>query len=213
MTTTADETIADYLDDLRDALVAADVPKARRRELVAEIEAHIAQARPAFDDPFSVAEVRTLLDRLGPPEAIAAEEAGDATGGADAPTPPAAAAAAGGAWREPAAIVLLLFGGFGAGVGWLVGVILLWASPRWTTGDKLAGTLLWPGGLSFVTIAILYVLGTSSSATSCDADRGGGFADCTASNGYLAPLLLLVLVLAVPFLTAIFLAVRLKPRA
>ncbi len=32
-------------------------------------------------------------------------------------------------------------------LGWLVGVILLWISPRWTSKDKLLGTLIWPGGL------------------------------------------------------------------
>ena len=32
-------------------------------------------------------------------------------------------------------------------VGWFIGVILLWSSRVWTTGEKLAGTLLFPGGL------------------------------------------------------------------
>jgi hypothetical protein len=32
-------------------------------------------------------------------------------------------------------------------VGWLVGLVLLWASPRWRRREKLLGTLVWPGGL------------------------------------------------------------------
>lgn len=54
---------------------------------------------------------------------------------------------AGGPGRlEVAAMVLLLAGGFLV-VGWLVGCVLLWVSPRWRWADKLAGTLVWPGGL------------------------------------------------------------------
>jgi hypothetical protein len=48
---------------------------------------------------------------------------------------------------EISALVLLLFGGFLAGIGWLAGVVLLWMSPRWQTGDKALGTAVWPGGL------------------------------------------------------------------
>jgi hypothetical protein len=44
--------------------------------------------------------------------------------------------------------VLLLFGGFLALIGWLVGLVLLWSSPRWTVVDKLVGTLVLPGGLA-----------------------------------------------------------------
>ncbi|TML11728.1 MAG: hypothetical protein E6G39_13085 [Actinobacteria bacterium] len=49
--------------------------------------------------------------------------------------------------REPIAIVLLLIGAPLFGVGWLVGVVLLWSSPVWRLGDKLLGTLVWPFGL------------------------------------------------------------------
>ena len=56
----------------------------------------------------------------------------------------ARAAADGTEW---ATITLLLIGALFAGVGWLIGVFLLWRSRVWTVGDKLIGTLLWPGGL------------------------------------------------------------------
>lgn len=32
-------------------------------------------------------------------------------------------------------------------VGWLVGIVLLWYSPRWQTSDKILGTLVWPVGI------------------------------------------------------------------
>jgi len=48
---------------------------------------------------------------------------------------------------EITTLVLLLFGAAAAGIGWLVGVLLLWSSPRWTNSEKLLGTLVLPGGL------------------------------------------------------------------
>jgi hypothetical protein len=44
-------------------------------------------------------------------------------------------------------IVLLAIGAFFVGIGWVVGVVLLWRSRVWSVTDKLIGTLLWPGGL------------------------------------------------------------------
>ena len=79
--------------------------------------------------------MRDVLERLGEPEEIVSGQYGTRarpTGiGAQALT----------------AIVLLLVGGFLFGVGWLVGVVLLWTSRAWTTGEKLIGTLVIPGGL------------------------------------------------------------------
>jgi hypothetical protein len=44
-------------------------------------------------------------------------------------------------------ITLLAIGAFFVGLGWVVGVVLLWRSRVWSVTDKLIGTLLWPGGL------------------------------------------------------------------
>ena len=42
-------------------------------------------------------------------------------------------------------VLALLLGGFLVPVvGWLAGVVLLWAGPRWSTGQKWLGTLVWP---------------------------------------------------------------------
>lgn len=48
--------------------------------------------------------------------------------------------------REVAALLLLPFGGFLYLVGWLVGVAFLWTSDRWTSTEKLLGTLVLPFG-------------------------------------------------------------------
>jgi len=49
--------------------------------------------------------------------------------------------------RENVTIAWLLFGCLAFGVGWLVGVNLLWRSLTWSRSEKLLGTLVLPGGL------------------------------------------------------------------
>lgn len=65
--------------------------------------------------------------------------------------------------HEWAAIILLLIGGFFFGVGWLVGLILLWSSRAWNAVDKLIGTFVLPGGLS----AVLFALVLGGSGETC----------------------------------------------
>jgi hypothetical protein len=130
----ADRLIEDYLRRLRSA--ARRLPRKSREDLLAQVGAHIAEARAA-GEAASEAAARNLLDRLGDPEQIAAAVAAETIG-------PQHSRLGG---LEIAAVVLLLVGGVIFVVGWLVGVVLLWASPRWRWTDKLLGTLVWPGGL------------------------------------------------------------------
>jgi uncharacterized membrane protein len=71
MTATADRLVDDYLKRLDREL--GDLPRARRRELADEIAAHIEEARADLHIE-SEAEIRNLLERLGDPADIAAEE-------------------------------------------------------------------------------------------------------------------------------------------
>jgi uncharacterized membrane protein len=202
----ADMAIADYLDDLRDVL--APLPRDRRRELVRDLESHIGAARAELDDPWSEAQVRTLLERLGSPEEIAEAE------GLAAPEPPAAAPApapATSSWREPAAIVLLLFGGFVALVGWLVGLVLLWSSPRWNVRDKLIGTLVFPGGLATSAFVAALVAGTSGPCAIANGAAGLGLS-CDTGPALTTVILFLALLL-LPFATSAWLALRLRRTA
>jgi hypothetical protein len=82
---------------------------------------------------------------------------------------------------EICAVILLLIGGFLAGVGWVVGAILLWISPRWRLSDKLLGTLIWPGGVAavFLVASGAAFVGGSVSTTACL----GGAAPLPASQG------------------------------
>jgi hypothetical protein len=152
-TVTADDLVQEYLNRLEAELDG--LPRARRHEIVGDIAEHIAAAR-ADGEGATEADLRTLLDRLGEPSEIAAEARERAE---DRPR----AGRAG--LYEITTIVLLLVGGFLFVVGWVVGVVLLWASDAWTTRDKLVGTLLVPGGLALPFVMLTFGLTTSSSET------------------------------------------------
>jgi uncharacterized membrane protein len=119
MASKADQLVEDYLKRLDKAL--RDLPKDRRNDLLDEISGHIAEARADLETE-SEGTIRTLLDRLGEPEDIAAE-AEERYG-----TRPKGTA------LDIAALILLLIGGVVLPVvGWIVGVVLLWISETWTT--------------------------------------------------------------------------------
>jgi len=192
--TTKTDPVDEYLRDLDRAL--APLPRDRRREIVDEVSEHIAEGRAELE-PDDEAGLRTLLDRLGEPEQIAAE-ARDRYG---VPTRERS-------WVEVAAIVLLLVGGFLAGIGWIVGVVLLWLSSIWTLTDKLIGTLIVPGGLAMAGY-LFFAVGTEQS---CEGEVGGAMTctpDPPASESVLR-IVLFILVLIAPIFTAIYLARRSK---
>jgi hypothetical protein len=60
---------------------------------------------------------------------------------------------------EVATIPLLLVGFLVLGLGWFVGVVLLWVSPFWRLSDKVIGTLLLPGGFAG-SVAMLWIVGS-----------------------------------------------------
>ncbi len=74
---TPDALVAQYLEQLRGALATAGVPDARRMEIVDEVVAHLREARATLDASDEAA-LRTVLERLGSPEEIAAEAADSA---------------------------------------------------------------------------------------------------------------------------------------
>ena len=200
MSTRADELINEYLDRLEEEL--ADFPSTRRRELVQEISAHIAEARASLETE-DEASIRNLLDRMGDPADIAAEAAG--TPAAEASPPPQQAKTRGSGW-DVAALVMLLVGGLILPVvGWFVGVVLLWTSETWSTGEKLLGTLLVPGGLALP----LFLLTVGTSANSCGGEVGGPLT-CTGGNGAgsAAATVLVIALFVVPIAVVAYLARR-----
>jgi hypothetical protein len=141
----------DYLARLKKA--ARQLPCARRKEFVEEIEAHLREAIPVGAGE---TEALSVLERLGEPERIATEakpESGERAG-----------------TREWLAIPLLLLGGFALMIGWCVGFALLWSSKIWTKRDKLIGTFVIPGGLALTYVAARMPLSSRGRSTSSGVD-------------------------------------------
>lgn len=119
--------VEDYLRRLLSAAIV--LPSDRRAELVSEIRSRVDDAlgaAAAVDE----ADVRNVLERVGPPEeiVIAAIEAQPGTRGLRGRV---------GVLEGAALLVLGLGGLFLAIVGWLVGVVLVWISRAWSTNEKL----------------------------------------------------------------------------
>jgi hypothetical protein len=181
MTTPADTLVDNYLRDLKAEL--RDLPAPRQREILAEVGDHITEARAA-QTAQSEAAIRTLLERLGDPADIAAE-ARDRFGVQPEPTKPATP------WLEVITLVALVV----PFLGWLVGAVLVWLSRRWTTRDKLIGTI---GGLSWVVAGL-----------------GTAIEPARSTGPSLGPIVVLGLIIAgfvLPYATAIYLAIRLRAR-
>jgi hypothetical protein len=136
MSDRGEQLIDGYLRDLSRELDG--LPRGRREELVDDIRRHVDESLAGTDG--GEAAVRTALDELGDPAAIAAEVPGQ----------PSASAEFGS--REVWTLLLLAFGGWLLLIGWLVGVVRLWDTGGWTSREKLLGTLLPPGGLFFVVV-------------------------------------------------------------
>lgn len=183
MNATADRLIEEYLEALRRA--AASLPPEQRDDLVGGIEEHITEARRM--GVTSEADVRTLLDRLGRPEAIVAESA------TAVPPPPAATVKPPGR-VEFAAIACLILAEFAvltilliplALLFWIAGLICLLISGAWTTRQKVrALAILGSGfilasvvlGLTFVATGTTSSVCTSSTTTAVRAGPAAGAA-------------------------------------
>ena len=180
--TTADTLVDTYLHDLEAEL--RDLPAAGRREILAEVGEHITAARAAQDTQ-SEAATRTVLERLGDPADIAAE-ARERFGIQAEPAKPATP------WLEVMTLVALVV----PFLGWVVGAVLVWLSQRWTTRDKLIGTI---GGLGWLVAG----LGTVMEP----AGPGGPSLGSTVVFG------VIVAAFVLPYATAIYLAMRLRARS
>jgi uncharacterized membrane protein len=202
MKPTVERLVDDYLKQLSREL--RDLPRARRRELLDEIEAHISEARSGMEAE-NEAEIRNLLERLGDPAEIAAEERarsgiGERRGG----------------WREIITLIGLLVGGFVLVIGWFVALVLLWISDAWTTREKLVGTLVVPGGLLPAALLGLGALGGSTETCVSRVDPATGAELgmlCTGGPSLAARVFgttLFVICVIGPFFTTAFLARRMK---
>ncbi len=226
-----DQLVAEYLSRL--VACAASLPADRRDELVEEISAHIAEARqrPAPSADPAASGVQAILARLGKPEDIvrsAAEQAGFPAGesGAAGSAPPEGDDSSSPEWAdddrgvaapssrrlgamEICAVILLLAGGFLAGIGWIVGVVLLWSSDRWRTSDKVLGTLIWPGGLATTLAVVFFGLAIPAGVSICSSGSGS----CSTSPPVWVSLVVILLVVIGGIGGPILVAIRLIRRA
>lgn len=195
----------DYLGRLRRA--GSQLPPDRLDELLSEIEGYLSEAIPADAPDHEALEV---LERLGSPGEIIEAEQPSAPVSSDRRT-----------WREWAAVILLPLGGFAFGVGWLVGLVLLWSSRLWTTRDKLIGTLIVPGGIA-TGLLVIVLTATKRRCTTYPTPvktaAGKLVVQCTPSGGPSAATIvlqvaLLVLVVVGPIVTAVYLARRARGRS
>ena len=197
-----------YLRRLRRA--GRRLPPERLSELMAEIEGHLAEAIPPGASDHAALEV---LERLGSPGDIVEAERPPAHGSTDRRS-----------WREWAAVILLPLGGFAFGVGWLVGLVLLWSSRLWTTREKLIGTLIVPGGIA-TTLLVVVLTGTKrrcSTLTTVNPSTGALIGrpttHCTPSAGPSAATTALQIALVAfcvlgPVVSAVYLARRARDRS
>jgi len=204
----ASDIINGYLSRLE--AETAGIPRTERRELIDGVREHIAAAREEMPEETDAA-LLNLLDRLGDPAELAREERDRL--GLRAPEPSRTRL------LEVAALVL-------TPLIWPVGVILLWTSNAWNVRDKLIGTLILPGGL-FTSLIVFFSV-TSMKSQGCIARYQQGphghqiHQTNTCSGGIsgigtVLAVLVVVLILFSPILTAIYLAIRLRrgsaPRA
>jgi hypothetical protein len=201
---TVEQLVTDYLDRLNRA--ARQLEPGRRAELLAEIREHIDAARAAGAAADEAA-VRTMLDRLGEPEEIVAAAA------EHNPQAAGPVAVRRGTGLEIAAVLLLTVGSLVPLVLWALGVMLLWASRRWTTREKLVGTLVVPGGPGLALWLAAFAPGEACSST---IDSAGNVIEETCT-GFAFPAWigapLFATILVAPFIVAGVLLSRARARA
>ena len=218
--TVVDPLMEDYLRRL-DAS-AYPLGDDRRGELMAGIREHL-DAAVESGEVHDEASLRVLLDRLGDPEEIVAAARDDDRPGAT-PYPPATGAPVvyrrAGIGLEITAALFLTVGSVVIVLGWLVGVVLVWCSRRWTVGEKLLATLVFPGGPTFALVLGGIGAGTTSCSGSSSTDANGVTTSspevCTSTGWALPPAVGLTLFAAwvlLPIVVAGVLVGRARRRA
>lgn len=171
----ADNLVRRYLAQLDAALRGVDA--SRREEILADVHGHIEEGRTGLD-PGDAASVRTLLDRVGDPAAIAAE--------AGAPPPGSRRWDAWAPW-------LIIFGPIASGLGWIAGMLILWTSPTWSRRDKLIATFVPPVGLAALFFGLVTALRGSAA---CPGPTTLASTACT-TKGFTLPLGVAILLVVV----------------
>ncbi len=193
--------VDEYLRRLERSM--ADLPAARRAEIVSEIHDHIQDALARLPEGASEADVRNVLEGIGDPDEIASEARADL-----------GIAPSRRRWTDIAAVILLPVGGIVFPVvGWVVGVVFLWMSTVWTTREKLIGTFIVPGGL----LLPLGLALTPVQVSSCSSIRGPGgtsVLDCPTDTSIvnILGIVIAVALFVTPIVVAVYLGRKLRQR-
>lgn len=170
--------VSDYLARLRTEAIRLDAHDAS--ELLADIEAHLAEATPAGTPE---ADVRNALDRLGSPS----ELVDAALGGDQRPHTQPPATPAGSGWAEAGA-VLGLVGAEVLAVAWplaiplwLLGLVCLVVSKRWDAGLKMQGFFAVGLGMPIAWFLVVSA-GYASTVCTSQATSGGGESATTCTS-------------------------------
>lgn len=199
-----DPQVRSYLSALETRL--AQLPAEQSEEILFGVREHIDQAMERGGQ--SMAEI---LAGLGSPDDIAADVAGMSTtpNRAVAPTTISKAPAPLHPRYQSSTLwvvgtcILLPFGGFLAGIGWLLGVAGLWMGTRWKLWEKIMGTVIVPGGLPVaLMLAILPIRITGQSVST-----GAGTTEEVNPLLPTLPDFAFVLVLVLPVLVALYLMI------
>jgi hypothetical protein len=169
----AQRLVSDYLQEVREATTRLSPPV--RTDLFTQLEEHIRDARSELDDD-NVSGVRAILHSLGTPAQIAAAAFNE-------PEPPQPGRTQPQKNYDLVTVLMLSLGAlFIPIVGWLVGVVMLWRGPRWTRGDKILGSLVWPLGPSGLRLMVGLLPSGGSEVCTVDAAQG----TCLAEQGRLS---------------------------
>ena len=191
--------VAQYLSRLDAA--TAHLPLDERTEIAEGIRSHLIAA---LAEARTEADVRSALDALGAPEEIVGAPPA-------APPPPQPQPAFTRPQRtsargllEIAAVILLLVGAFILpGIGWVVGVVLLWVSKAWTVPEKLLGTFVVPGGLGLFFVLMFLPFGVETCYVQVTGD--GPLEVCAGGIPLWLTIAIMLLVVVGPVLTAVYL--------
>lgn len=96
-------------------------------------------------------------------------------------------------------------------LGWLVGAVMLWTSKRWRLGEKLLGTLVWPGG--FLPVVYLAMMPARTCVTNGSISRDGTVTSEMSCTGMALPLVLGIPVLVLALLAPVVMGIVLYRRA
>ena len=161
MTVEAGQILDQYLGALESEL--RDLPPADRAEIIIEVKAHFSDARRELTNP-TEAQLRNIVERLGPPAEIAAE-ARERLGVQAPAAVPAATPVASAPQRSAAGPLEVLAVVFWV-LWWPIGILLMALSSRWSRRDKAIAL-----GVEFGVIAVLN--GAASTASLLRGDIGG----------------------------------------